>query len=315
MAAETPVAAPLPCRSPAWHAWRSFAANRPALACLVFVAVVALCGAFAPMLSPHDPTEQYRDALLLPPSWDGGSSRFPFGTDATGRDLLSRVLHGARASLGIGLGVVLLSLVPGVMLGLLAAFRPKRLGPIVLRLMDVLLALPALLLAVAVVAVLGPGLMHTTLAIALVALPGYVRLVRASAMAELSKDYVVAARLCGAGTLRLMFDTVLPNCLAPVVVTATMGFSDAILAVAALGFLGLGAQPPMPEWGTMLSSARDYLDTATWVVLLPGLAILSTVLAINVVGDGLRDALDPRLQLLPGAQRGRVALPRRRDPD
>jgi dipeptide transport system permease protein len=136
------------------------------------------------------------------------------------------------------------------------------------------------------------------LAIALVSVPGYVRLVRASAMSELAKDYVIASRLAGAGTFRLMFDTVLPNCMAPVIVTATMGFSDAILTAAALGFLGLGAQPPTPEWGTMLASARDYIERANWVVTLPGLAILTTVLAINLMGDGLRDALDPKLKKL-----------------
>jgi dipeptide transport system permease protein len=149
-----------------------------------------------------------------------------------------------------------------------------------------------------VVAILGSGLLNTVLAIAFVSLPSYVRLVRASAMAELGRDYVVASRLAGAGPLRLMFDTVLPNCLAPVIVTATMGFSDAILSAAALGFLGLGAQPPLPEWGTMLASARDYIERANWVVTLPGLAILVTVLAINLMGDGLRDALDPKLKRL-----------------
>ncbi|HEY1392253.1 MAG TPA: ABC transporter permease subunit, partial [Methylibium sp.] len=183
-------------------------------------------------------------------------------------------------------------------LGLLAAFFPSKLGTLILRLMDVLLALPSLLLAIAVVAVLGPGLLNTMCAIAIVAMPGYVRLVRASAMAELTKDYVVASRLAGAGTLRLMFDTVLPNCMAPVIVTATLCFSDAILTAAALGFLGLGAQPPTPEWGAMLASARDYIEHANWVVTLPGVAILSTVLAINLMGDGLRDALDPRMKKL-----------------
>jgi dipeptide transport system permease protein len=162
--------------------------------------------------------------------------------------------------------------------------------------MDVMLALPSLLLAIAVVAVLGPGLTNTMVAIAIVAVPGYTRLVRASALSELTRDYVVASRLAGAGTLRLMFNTVLPNCMAPVIVTATLGFSDAILTAAALGFLGLGAQPPTPEWGTMLASARDYIERANWVVTFPGLAILVTVLAINLMGDGLRDALDPRMK-------------------
>lgn len=279
--------------------WRSFAANKGAVGGLVVFTLVVLCALLADVLAPYSPIEQYRDALLVPPAWaEGGSTRFLLGTDDIGRDMLSRLLHGARLSLLIGLVAVLLSMLPGIVLGLLAAFFPKLLGTAVLRLMDVMLALPSLLLAIAVVAVLGPGLGNTMIAIALVALPSYVRLVRATALSELSKDYVVASRLAGAGTPRLMFDTVLPNCMAPVIVTATMGFSDAILTAAALGFLGLGAQPPTPEWGTMLASARDYIERANWVVTLPGLAILATVLAINLMGDGLRDALDPKLKRL-----------------
>ncbi len=278
--------------------WRSFSSNRGALLGLVFFVIVVLCALLADVLAPYSPIEQYRDALLTPPIWGAGTSRFWLGTDDIGRDMLSRLLHGARLSLSIGLVAVILSMLPGIALGLLAAFFPNKLGTVILRLMDVMLALPSLLLAIAVVAVLGPGLVNTMLAIALVSIPGYVRLVRASAMSELAKDYVIASRLAGAGTLRLMFDTVLPNCMAPVIVTATLGFSDAILTAAALGFLGLGAQPPMPEWGTMLASARDYIERANWVVTLPGLAILSTVLAINLMGDGLRDALDPRLKKL-----------------
>jgi dipeptide transport system permease protein len=278
--------------------WVSFAANRGALAGLVVFSLVLLAALFAGWIAPHDPTEQFRDALLSPPGWTGGDARFPLGTDDVGRDMLSRLLHGARLSMFIGLAAVLLSAGPGIVLGLLCAFYPRVLGTAVLRLMDVMLSLPSLLLAIAVVAILGSGLSNTVLAIAFVSLPSYVRLVRASAMAELGRDYVVASRLAGAGPLRLMFDTVLPNCLAPVIVTATMGFSDAILSAAALGFLGLGAQPPLPEWGTMLASARDYIERANWVVTLPGLSILVTVLAINLMGDGLRDALDPRLKRL-----------------
>jgi dipeptide transport system permease protein len=279
--------------------WRSFSANRGALGALVFLVLVLGCAVLAGVLAPHSPIEQFRDYLLTPPMWHSdGSVRFPLGTDDVGRDILSRLLHGARLSLAIGAVAVVLSMLPGIALGLLAAFFPQRLGVVILRVMDVMLALPSLLLAIAVVAVLGPGLFNTMVAIAIVAIPSYVRLVRASALGELQKDYVIASRLAGAGTFRLMFDTVLPNCLAPVIVTATMGFSDAILTAAALGFLGLGAQPPMPEWGTMLASARDYIERANWVVTLPGLAILSTVLAINLMGDGLRDALDPKLKKL-----------------
>ncbi len=285
--------------SPLADFWHSFSANKGAVAGLGYVIFVALCAVLAGVLAPHSPIEQYRDALLTPPAWHAeGSTKFLLGTDDIGRDVLSRLLHGARLSLTIGLVSVVLSIVPGIALGLVAAFFPKAIGTAILRLMDVMLALPSLLLAIAVVAVLGPGLLNTMLAIAIVAVPSYVRLVRASAMAELAKDYVIASRLAGAGTARLMFNTVLPNCMAPVIVTATLGFSDAILTAAALGFLGLGAQPPTPEWGTMLASARDYIERANWVVTFPGLAILTTVLAINLMGDGLRDALDPRLKKL-----------------
>jgi dipeptide transport system permease protein len=278
--------------------WRNFSQNRGATLGFVYFVLVVLCALCAPLLAPHNPIEQFRDSMLAPPAWHAdGSARFLLGTDDIGRDILSRLLYGARLSLMIGLVAVTLSMIPGIVLGLSAAFFP-RLGIAILRLMDVMLALPSLLLAIAVVAVLGPGLLNTMFAIAIVAIPNYVRLVRASAMSELAKDYVIASRLAGAGTARLMFNTVLPNCMAPVIVTATLGFSDAILTAAALGFLGLGAQPPTPEWGTMLASARDYIERANWVVTFPGLAILTTVLAINLMGDGLRDALDPRMKRL-----------------
>jgi dipeptide transport system permease protein len=166
-----------------------------------------------------------------------------------------------------------------------------------MRLMDVMLALPSLLLAIAVVAILGPGLINAMYAIAIVLLPHFVRLTRAAVIAEVGKEYVAAARIAGAGTLRLMFDTLLPNCAAPLIVQATLGFSSAILDAAALGFLGLGAQPPTPEWGAMLAGALEFIQRASWVVTFPGLAILITVLAFNLMGDGLRDALDPKLKV------------------
>ena len=165
-----------------------------------------------------------------------------------------------------------------------------------MRLMDVMLALPSLLLAIAVVAILGPGLINAMYAIAIVLLPHYVRLTRAAVIAEAGKDYVTSSRIAGAGPLRLMFDTILPNCAAPLIVQATLGFSNAILDAAALGFLGLGAQPPTPEWGSMLAGALEFIQRAPWVVTFPGLAILITVLAFNLMGDGLRDALDPKLK-------------------
>jgi len=258
---------------------------------------VVLGAIFAPWLAPHDPVQQFRDQLLAPPVWQaGGFSSFPLGTDELGRCILSRLLFGARVSLAIGLGAVLLALVPGVLLGLLAAFYGRWLSPLIMRLMDILLALPGLLLAICVITILGPGLINTVIAIAVGALPGYVRLVRGSALAELAKDYVMASKVAGASTTRLMFSAVLPNCLAPLIVNATLAFSSAILETAALGFLGLGVQPPLPEWGSMLSAARDYIERAPWVVTMPGLTILITVLAINLMGDGLRDALDPKLR-------------------
>jgi dipeptide transport system permease protein len=277
--------------------WAHFARNRGALMAGMVLVLLLLTAVFAPWLAPHSAIEQYRSFVKIPPAWlDGGNWRFVLGTDEAGRDILSRLMYGARLSFWIGCVAVLLGLVPGIVLGLIAAFFPSWLDTPIMRLMDVLLALPSLLLAVAVVAVLGPGLANTMFAIAIVGLPGYVRLTRAAALGELQKEYVIAARVSGAGTLRLMFSQVLPNCMAPLIVQATLGFSSAILDAAALGFLGLGVQPPLPEWGAMLASARDYIDSAWWIVTMPGLAILITVLAINLLGDGLRDALDPKLK-------------------
>ena len=211
--------------------------------------------------------------------------------------MLSRLLHGARLTLGIAAGSVLLAALPGVVLGLLAAFHPRHLGIVILRVADVLLSLPNVLLTIAVVAVLGPGAANTVLAVAVSSLPGYVRLVRATALGELARPYVLAANAIGAGPMRLMFRHVLPNCLSALVVAATLDFSSAILSVAGLGFLGLGAQPPAPEWGTMLAGSRDFIGRAHWMMLAPGGAILVAVLCVNVVGDALRDVLDPRNRL------------------
>jgi dipeptide transport system permease protein len=277
--------------------WANFAQNKGAVGAGVIVLVLVFVATFAPWIAPHSPIEQYRDYVKIPPAWlDGGNAKFILGTDEAGRDILSRLMYGARLSLWIGCVSVVLALIPGIVLGLVAAFFEKWADTPIMRLMDVLLALPSLLLAVAVVAIIGPGLTNTMLAIAIVALPGYVRLTRGSALGELHKEYVTASRVAGAGTLRLMFSQVLPNCTAPLIVQATLGFSSAILDAAALGFLGLGVQPPRAEWGAMLASARDYIDSAWWIVTMPGLSILISVLAINLLGDGLRDALDPKLK-------------------
>jgi dipeptide transport system permease protein len=283
--------------SPFKEFWQGFSHNKGAVVGLAFMTLVLLAALLAPWVAPYSPIEQYRDHMLVPPVWsDGGSSQFLLGTDEAGRDILSRLIWGARQSLFIGLSSVLMALIPGVVGGLLSAFFPRLLGSSIMRLMDVMMALPSLLLAVAIVAILGPGLINSIIAISVVSLPAYVRLTRASAMTELNRDYVTAARVSGAGLVRLMFVTVLPNCLAPLIVHATMSFSSAIIDAAALGFLGLGVQPPTPEWGMMLASARDYIERAWWVVSLPGLTILLSVLAINLMGDGLRDALDPKLK-------------------
>ena len=276
--------------------WSNFSRNRGAVVAGIVVLALIFIALFAPLIVPHSPIEQYRDAVKIPPAWlAGGNGKFVLGTDEAVRDILSRLMFGARMSFWIGFVSVVLALIPGVVLGLCAAFFRWADTPI-MRAMDVLLALPSLLLAVAVVAIIGPGLTNTMFAIAIVALPGYVRLTRASAQGELHKEYVTASRVAGAGTLRLMFSQVLPNCTAPLIVQATLGFSSAILDAAALGFLGLGVQPPSAEWGAMLASARDYIDSAWWIVTMPGLSILISVLAINLLGDGLRDALDPKLK-------------------
>jgi dipeptide transport system permease protein len=210
--------------------------------------------------------------------------------------MLSRLIHGARYSLSIGAVVVALGLVVGVVLGLVAGFFRGWIDTLIMRLMDIILAFPSLLLALVMVAILGPGLENAVIALALTLQPYFVRLVRGSVLAERGKDYVISARVAGAGSLRLMFSTILPNCMAPLIVQATLSFSNAILDAAALGFLGMGAQPPRPEWGTMLAESREFVLRAWWVVTFPGLAILITVLAINLIGDGLRDALDPKLK-------------------
>lgn len=277
--------------------WSYFKENRGAVIGLWVFMTFVLIAVFADVLAPYDPTAQFRNATLQPPVWQvGGEWSYPLGTDALGRDMLSRLIHGARFSFFVGLVVVIVAASGGILIGLIAGFAPKWLDTLIMRLMDIILAFPSLLLALVLVAILGPSLINAMIAIALVLQPHYVRLTRASVLNERSKDYVISARVAGAKLPRLMFITVLPNCLAPIIVQAALSFSTAILDAAALGFLGMGAQPPTPEWGTMLADAREFLLRAWWVVTLPGLCILVTVLAINLMGDGLRDALDPKLR-------------------
>jgi len=277
--------------------WDYFSTNKGAVGGLLIVLTVLLMAAFAPWIAPYAPDATDSSVFLVPPAWqDGGSAAHLLGTDAIGRDILSRLIYGARLSLTIGLAVVALSVAIGTVLGLTAGYFRGLFEIATMRAMDIILTLPSLLLAIVIVAILGPGLMNAMLAVAVVVLPHYVRITRAAVISEMSKDYVTAARMNGAGHLRLMFSEVLPNCTAPLIVQASLGISTAILDAAALGFLGLGAQPPAPEWGTMLADAREFVMRAWWVVTFPGLAILITVLAFNLLGDGLRDAFDPKLK-------------------
>jgi dipeptide transport system permease protein len=277
--------------------WRHYATNRGGVIGLAVILILVLAAIFAPLIAPYGPDAQMRESLLHPPTWFAiGPHAYPLGTDDVGRDILSRLLYGARLSLSIGAMVVAIALTMGTILGLLAGFFSGIFDALIARLMDIMLALPTILLAIAVVAILGPSLRNAMFAVAIVQLPGFVRLTRAAVRIERSREYVTASRMAGASLPRLMFLTVLPNCMAPLIVQASLGFSSAILDTAALGFLGLGAQPPTPEWGTMLADALQFVQSAWWVVTFPGLAILVTVLGFNLVGDGLRDALDPRLK-------------------
>ena len=294
--ASQPTARPVP-PSRLKEFWSSFSENRGAVMGLFVFLAFLIVAAFAPVLAPYSPIEQYRDALLVPPAWqEGGSTRFLLGTDALGRDLLSRLIYGARFSFFIGVIVVTIATTLGVLLGVIAGFAPNWLDTLIMRLMDIVLSFPSLLLALVLVAILGPSLLNAMIAISIVLQPHFVRLTRAAVLTEKSKDYVTAARVAGGQRLRIMFRTVLPNCLAPIIVQAALSFSTAVLDTAALGFLGMGAQPPTPEWGTMLAESREFILSAWWVVTFPGLCILVTVLAINLMGDGLRDALDPKLK-------------------
>ena len=297
MAIETILAFQTAPAGPLLGFWRSFRENRGAVIGMFVVGIIVLTAIFADLLAPHNPIEQFRGFSRLPPAWmANGNWQFFLGTDAVGRDMLSRLMFGARISLFIGLSVMAVSMVFGILLGLAAARFGGIIDVIIIRVMDLILSIPSLVLAIMIMAMLEPSLTNTIVAVTVVGLPFYVRLVRASALTELSKDYVTAAKVSGVRPMRLMLSTVLPNCMAPLIVQAALGVSDAILAAAGLGFLGLGAQPPLPEWGAMLGDSREFISAAPWIMASPGIAILVTVLSINLMGDGLRDALDPRLK-------------------
>jgi len=277
--------------SPGRRALRRFAQHKLAMFGLVIVVIFLVAAALAPWIAPFDPLETSWSRLRQPPSW-----AHPFGTDENGRDVLSRVLHGARASLMAGVIAVGGAVLIGVPIGLLAGLGGKWLDMVISRVADAMLSIPFLILAIALAAFLGPALENAMLAIAISASPIFVRLARGMALDARGTDWVEAARAMGNPPWRIGLVHVLPNILPPLLVQATLAIAEAIIAEASLSFLGLGQQPPNPSWGSMLNSAQRFIESAPWLAIFPGLAIFLVVLAFNLVGDGLRDALDPRSQ-------------------
>ncbi|MGB2551964.1 ABC transporter permease [Campylobacter sp. MOP51] len=276
---------------------KQFTKNYFAMFGLFIVLVLVVCAIFAPLIAPFDPNEQNLAMRLLPPIYENGAnSAYILGTDDFGRDLLSRIIYGARVSIMIGFISVVISLAIGLLLGILAGYYGGLIDLIIMRIVDIMLAIPAILLAIVIVAILGPSLYNAMIAIGIVGIPTYARIIRASVLGEKEKEYVIASRINGSSDLRLMLLVILPNCLSPIIVQATMGFASAVLEAAGLSFLGLGAQPPLAEWGAMLSNSLQYITTAPWMILYPGLAIFLTVLGFNLIGDALTDALDPKLR-------------------
>ncbi|CAM4436452.1 nickel transporter permease [Paenibacillus phoenicis] len=272
-------------------AWKAFRKNKIAMAGLIMIVFFILIALLAPVIAPYEFDKQVLRDRLKPPS----SSHW-FGTDDLGRDLFTRVLYGARISLWVGTFSVVGSIILGTLFGILAGFYGKWIDMVISRLFDILLAFPSILLAIAIVAILGPSLQNALLAIAIVNIPTYGRLVRAKVLSLKNEEYITAARAIGMKNSAILLRHILPNSLTPIIVQGTLGIATAIIEAAALGFLGLGAQPPTPEWGKMLSDSRQFIATAPWTVVFPGISIMLTVLAFNLMGDGLRDALDPRMK-------------------
>lgn len=294
---EAPLTTPAIRTSSGTSAWRRtarvFARNRLVLAGAILVVLVVLTALLARLIAPYDPISNNIRAALQPPS-----SLYLFGTDRFGRDVFSRVVFGSQLSLLVGLVSVAISATFGTLLGLTSGFFGGWIDDVIGRVMDVLFSFPALVLAIAIAATLGPGITNAIIAIAVVYAPLFGRVVRGPVLVERSKDYVEAARALGVGSSRLILRHVLPNVLSPLIVQVTLTISHAILLESYLSFLGLGTQPPYPSWGTMLQENRTFLETAPWTSLFPGLAIMLAVLAFNLLGDGIRDVLDPRVRSL-----------------
>ncbi|MDK2935490.1 MAG: peptide/nickel transport system permease protein [Eubacteriaceae bacterium] len=268
---------------------RDILKNKMALSGLLIITMLILVALLAPVLAPHDPYEQLLEKALMAPCWD-----YPFGTDEYGRCVLSRIIFGTQTALFIGLSVTVVSAFVGVGIGLTAGFYGGRFDEFLMRIVDVFLAFPGLILALVVAGLLGPGLPNVIFALALVGWMGYARVVRGAVLAEKEKEFVETARSLGASDGYIIFLHLLPNIISPVIVMASIGIGQAILGAAALSFLGIGVQPPTAMWGLMLSYGKDYLQSAPYLTIFPGVIIMVTVLAFNFLGDGLRDVCDPR---------------------
>lgn len=273
------------------EAWRSFKKSKSALVGTVIVIFFVLLATFGPLIAPQGINDQNLSLRLQPPS-----SEFWFGTDDLGRDIFSRILHGARISLSVGLFAVLISAVVGSFLGIVAGYYGRWLDTIISRVFDIMLAFPSILLAIAVVSILGPSLQNALIAIAIINVPNFGRLIRSRVLTIKEEEYIHAARAIGMKNSRILWKHILPNSMTPVIVQGTLAIATAIIEAAALGFLGLGAEAPQPEWGKMLADARIFLLNAPWAMIFPGLAIMLTVVGFNLMGDGLRDALDPKMK-------------------
>jgi len=270
---------------------RGLKKNKAATVGLILISLLIALALIGPTISPYNPLTPEPLNRLKGPSWD-----HPFGTDSLGRDILSRIIYGSRISIIIGLIAVSISLIPGTILGLLSGFYGKIIDEPVMRSMDIMLAFPAILLAIFITAILGPSLLNTMIAVGIVYIPHYARVVRSSVLSLKEQLFVEAVKSIGGGDLRIIALHIFPNTIPPIIVYATLGMGTAVLQAAALGFLGLGAQPPTPEWGAMLSEGRQYIQNAPHVAAFPGLAIFTLVLSFNLFGDGLRDILDPSLR-------------------
>lgn len=265
--------------------------SKSAMVGLAIVLLLVIIACFPQVFAPEGMDEQNYGRQFMPPSW-----QHPMGTDNLGRDIFSRVIYGAQVSIQVGLISVGLACAAGGFLGALAAYYGGRVDNVIMRAMDIMLAIPSILLSISIAAALGPGLFNMMVAIGLGNVPVYARVVRAAIMTVKEQEFVEASRAIGANTGRLILRHMLPNAMAPIIVQATLGVASAILSAAGLSFLGLGIQPPTPEWGSMLSAGRQYIRDAWWIVTFPGLTIMVTIFALNLLGDGLRDALDPRLK-------------------